>query len=48
MTTFEDDLKWAWVVYRKEYEPNDINAAYKAFVAGWKAAYGLQDEGIQR
>lgn len=48
MSDYFEDLAWAWATYRKEFEPNDINTAYKAFVAGWEAAYGLRDEGIQR
>ncbi len=44
-----DDLAVAWAAYRKEYGPTDTTTAYKAFVAGWEAAYGLAgDEGPVR
>jgi len=43
-----EDLAFAWATYRKNYGPTDAVTAYKAFVAGWEAAYGLSDEGVMR
>ncbi len=43
-----EDLACAWATFRKDYGPSDTTAAYKAFVAGWEAAHGLQDEGLLR
>lgn len=43
--TLDEQRQAAWFDYRKDYEPQDLTTAYKAFCAGWNAAHGQLDAG---
>lgn len=45
MSREEEELACAWADYRKEYGASG-SQAYKAFVAGWKAAREGDQSGV--